>query len=189
MTTVQDGCGRARGPGDLRSPPEIRTEGQILVDPNILIGMLLGSLVAVGLVAILGGFLHYRRERLLTHAERMKALELGRDFPDDVATARLKAAFEQTERGEEGESQALARKCFSTALWVALCGFLAATGAVQSVSSGVAYAIAAATGAIGVTALICGTILATRQPAPAARETASKSPADPEAFDVVSRRG
>src|ERR1022692_4591955 len=48
-----------------------------------LLYSVLGSVVLIIVVAIVGGFLHSRRERLLTHAERMKALELGREMPDD----------------------------------------------------------------------------------------------------------
>ena len=75
-----------------------------------LIFTLLGGCIAIAIVAIVGGFLHYRRERLLTHQERMKALELGREMPDDAATARIEAAFgtfskddKQEERGQLAE--------------------------------------------------------------------------------------
>jgi hypothetical protein len=59
-----------------------------------------------------------------------------------------------------------------------------------AVSTGVAYAIAASAGAIGVTAVICGTVLASN--------TTAKDPlngyvkhrvGDADAIDVVSRRG
>ena len=49
-----------------------------------MLGLFAGMLGLIALVAIVGGFLHYRRERLLTHAERMKALELGRTLHLDV---------------------------------------------------------------------------------------------------------
>ena len=39
--------------------------------------LVFGGMILIGLVAIVGGFLHSRRERLLTHQERMKALEQG----------------------------------------------------------------------------------------------------------------
>ena len=56
------------------------------------------------------------------------------------------------------------RKCFSTALWVAFWGFAAAAGlGGADVNAGVAYAIASSAGAIGVTAIICGTVLAARE--------------------------
>ena len=94
---------------------------------QLLLGLLLGSVVLVAIVAIIGGYVHYRRERLLTHQERMRALELGRELPDDAATARIKAAFGTSSSGsDEVASESLPRKVFTTALWVAFWGFLAA---------------------------------------------------------------
>ena len=129
-------------------------------DAANLLFALLGGIVFVAVVAIVGGFLHYRRERLLTHAERMKALELGRDMPEDAATVRIKAAFGAATNDEEKEGQgSLARKCFSTALWVAFWGFLAASQGAW-VNHALGIAIGASVAAVGVTACICGTILA-----------------------------
>jgi hypothetical protein len=154
-----------------------------------LIGLLIGSVFLVALVAIIGGFLHYRRERLLSHAERMKALELGRELPDDAATARIKAAFGASSSGstEEG-SESLPRKVFTTALWVAFWGFLASSQG-GSVNQVIAVAIAASAGAIGVTAMICGTILAMRIPTTETQRRISKPSFESDALDVVSRRG
>ena len=148
------------------------------MDPILtFFALLIGAGVLVGLVAIVGGFLHSRRERLLTHQERMKALELGRELPDDRATARLKAVSGGTAGDEnrassghtEGAIGAASGKCYSTALWVAFWGFLfagqnAMTGGRSSAVTAVAIAIAASVGAIGVTAMICGTMLAMRSP-------------------------
>src|SRR5262245_13798842 len=106
-----------------------------------IIVTLLCSLTLLGLVAIVGGFLHSRRERLLTHQERMKALELGRDLPDDAATARLKATFGAAAGGNESKGESLARKCFSTALWIGFWGFLAASQG-GWVNAGISLAIA-----------------------------------------------
>lgn len=156
-----------------------------------IISLGVSGVVVISLVAILGGFLQVRRERLLAHEERMRALELGRAMPDDAATARIKAAFGIPASGEELDSPALARKCYSTSLWVAFWGFMAAAshGGV-GISTGVALAIAASTGAIGVTGMICGTILAMRSPATARRMTASIKPqSEEDAYDVVSCRG
>ena len=131
----------------------------------LAVGALCSGLIA--LTAILGGLRHNRREREFTHRERMKALEVSRDWSDDEATARLAAAFGRKIPKPAvavvacGENS-LARKCYSTALWTAFWGFLCAGGAGHS--SPVAYFIATATGAIGVTAVICGTILAARSP-------------------------
>jgi hypothetical protein len=161
------------------------------MDPNAvnLLFALLGGLILIAVVAIVGGFLHHRRERLLTHAERMKALELGRDMPDDAATARVRAAFGQSAgTGVEEGPASLPQKCYSTALWVAFWGFLAASQG-GWVNHAIAIAIAASVGAIGVTAFICGTILAARAPAAPAVNRATKDHVDADAFDVVSRRG
>ena len=81
----------------------------------------------ISLVAMVGGFLHLRRERLLTHAERIKALELGRTLPVGVAAARIKAALGSSSDAEANEENSLPRKCYSTALWVAFWGFIAAS--------------------------------------------------------------
>src|SRR5258708_7259157 len=120
---------------------------------QMLIAALFGGLIVVGLVAIIGGFLHARRTRLLTHQERMKALELGRAMPDDAATARIRAAFGSgSDDGDEKAGGSLARKCFSTALWVGFWGFLAASQG-GSINPAIAIAIAASAGAVGVAAM------------------------------------
>lgn len=156
---------------------------------TLVLTTIVGSAL-VGLVAIVGGFLHYRRERLLAHAERMKALELGRELPDDAATARIKAVFRGTSAGgsDDSEDFSPARKCYSTALWVAFWGFLFASQVDVHGAHAVAIAIAASVGAVGVTAMICGTILASRVSVPRS-PVASKGPTDPDAFDLVGRRG
>jgi hypothetical protein len=153
-----------------------------------IILVLICGMTLLGLAAIVGGFLHYRRERILTHQERMKALELGRELPDDAATARIKATFGVGSSDDEGGSQSLARKCFSTALWVGFWGFLAASQG-GWVHTGIAVAIAGSVGAIGVTAMICGTILAMRMPSAPPPGVATKSVIESDAFDVVSSRG
>jgi hypothetical protein len=148
---------------------------------------LFGGMTLLGLVGIVGAFLYRRRERLLTHQERMKALELGRDLPDDSATGRLKAIFGAGSSGAEGENRSLARKCFSTALWVAFWGFIFASQAGWN-HTGISVAIACATGAIGVTAMICGTILAVHERL-SSTVAVAKPYIESDAFDVVSRRG
>jgi hypothetical protein len=141
-------------------------------DPTALIvASVLGGVILVGLVAIVGGFLHTRRERLLTHQERMKALELGREVPEDPAVARAKVANAQfREALGAGTEKSYAGKCFSATGHACFWGFLFAIGAAAKEGGnapGAAYAIAAAAGAIGVTGLICGTVLASRTPASA----------------------
>jgi hypothetical protein len=164
--------------------------------------MLFGGLFSIGLVAMMGGFLHYRRDRLLTHKERLKALELGREFPDDAGTAQIKAAFGVSSNGKktdpnegtDGSRAALSRKAFSTALWVAFWGFVAASqsGSMPghpSAGIAISIAIAASAAAIGVTAAICGTILALCTPNSPASSASAKPAIESDALDVVSRRG
>jgi hypothetical protein len=140
------------------------------------------------LAAIVGGllFLHFRRERLLFHEERMKALELGRELPDTAAIARLKAVC--TDPGGVGKSESLPRTCYSTALWVAFWGFVFASQAGHG-SEAIAVVIAVSAGSIGVTAVICGTILATRTRSARTSRVASKPFIESDALDVVSSRG
>jgi hypothetical protein len=153
--------------------------------------MVLSGSIGLGLVALVGGFLHYRRERLLSHEERMKALELGREMPDDVATARIKTAFGTRLSGgdDENPSESLPRKVFSTTLWIAFWGFASAAQG-GTVNMAVAIGIAASTAAIGVTGLICGTILAMRNSATSSNQSLiSKPHVENDAYDFVSRRG
>jgi hypothetical protein len=152
-----------------------------------LIVILICGVVLLALVAIVGGFVHSRRERLLTHQERMKALELGRDLPDNAATARVKAVFGAGST-DEGDARSLARKCFSTALWVGFWGFLFASQTSWA-NMGIAIVIACSAGAVGVTAMICGTILALRGSSDVDHRLATKPAFESDAFDVVSRRG
>src|SRR4051794_2365969 len=112
---------------------------------NVLMYSLMVGVGLIAVLAILGGFYIAIRERSLTHTERMKALELGRELPDGAAVARIKAAFGHKGGSDDDEGGSSARKCFSTALWVAFWGFGAAAmhGGV-GLNAGVAYAIAAA---------------------------------------------
>ena len=132
-----------------------------------LIVGLFGGLMLLGLIAIVGRFLHYRRERLLVHAERMKALELGRELPDDAA-ARIKAASEaETPEAAEGSAKgekSLPIQVYTMTAWTSGCGMLFACWSSANAHGGigVALAIALAAGAIGVTGMICGTILASK---------------------------
>jgi hypothetical protein len=157
---------------------------------QLFIVTIIGGAMLLGLVGIVGGLLHNRRERLLTHQERMKALELGRDLPDDSAIGRLKAVVAAGSSGGAGEGASLALKCFSTAFWVAFWGFIAASQGVW-INTGLAIAIviACATGAISVTSMICGTILAFREGASSSEVTTAKPFIESDAFDVVSHRG
>jgi hypothetical protein len=146
---------------------------------TIVMAGIIGGMILLGLVAIIGGFIHYRRERLLAHDERMKALELGRELPEDAATARIKAAYEGEKSAQAPtEARSMAAQCYSTTGYVCGAGFVFAWMS----GPGVAYALAAAAGAVGVTGMICGTILASREAAPAPFPAASKPRYDPEAI-------
>ena len=163
------------------------------MNSNDAIAVGIGFVFLLSVIPIVGGLMYARRERLLTHAERMKALEMGGALPDDAATARIKAALGQSPADDDRGKDSLARKCFSTALWVAFWGFAAAAGlGGAAVNTGVAYAIASSAGAIGMTAIICGTILASNQ-APATNHSDFRAKPlnhhDADALDVVSCRG
>jgi hypothetical protein len=139
------------------------------MEPNVanLVYFIIGGVVLVSLVSIVGGFLHVRRGRLLDQQGRMKALELGRAMPGDAA--------------REDEDRSPARKCFSTTLWIAFWGFLAAgESGMRAGHHVVAISVAAAVGAVGVAGMICGTILALRAPAPPAPGPFSKHVMDPD---------
>ena len=162
------------------------------MNTNDVIAMGTGFVFLLVMIPIVGGLMYARRERLLTHAERMKALELGKALPDYATTARIKAAMGQATEDETGSTGPLAGKCFSTAVWVAFWGFAAAAGlGGAAVSPGVAYAIAAATGAIGVSAVICGSILSWQvtRAAGCANDHGKRQTDEADAFDVVSCRG
>jgi hypothetical protein len=152
----------------------------------ITIVSFIGGIILISVICSIGGFLHYRRERLLMHAERMNALELGRDMPDDPATARLKATYqaEQAEKPEEpsstpGAPKSPASQCYSTTTSVCCTGFVFAW--LSGTNLAVAVAIASATGAVGVTGLICGTVLASKSTEPSRMVAHSKPIFDPEA--------
>ncbi len=147
----------------------------------------------VGLVAIIGGFLHYRRERVLLHAERMKALELGQPIPEDRGTTQQKAVLSAlSDPPESDPDRAMARKCFSTAIWVAFWGFLFAGGSASSSSERVAFVIAFGTGTTALAAVIGGSVLAHRASVMGKSRQAetftAKGPYEPDAYDVVGSR-
>ena len=154
-----------------------------------------GGLFLLGFVAIVGGFLHARRERLLVHAERMKALEMGRELPDaDTGAAERRKAqsdahIEALVNADKPDSRSAARKCFSVAVWVPVgC-------AIFGVYRGQSIVPWVATASISVAALICGTFLSMHRPAAKSAPYAgfnglvSKPSMDPDAFDVAGRRG
>lgn len=160
------------------------------MEPTVvsLLYAVLGAVVLIALVSIVGGFLQCRRERLLDHRERMRALELGRELPDDAATARIRAAFGLPWAEEKDGPASPAKRCFSSTFWIAFWGFLVA-GQAGMGNRPVAVAIASSVGAIGVAGMICGTLLSFRAPAVSTRVAVVKPPIEEDAFDVVSCRG
>jgi hypothetical protein len=167
---------------------------------QIIAVLAVGGGLFIGLVAVVMGILHSRRLRLLTHAERMKALELGREIPDDDALARLKAVCSpiqgSADKAEPVSLSALARRCFSVALWVPIAsvGLSLMFGREQAAGD---FVLWAAVGVIATASIICGSNLALKS---ATLESAADSAArngfahkdgqhDPDAYDVAGRRG
>jgi hypothetical protein len=158
---------------------------------DIGLALFLGSLMFIGFVAMIGGFLHARKERLLTHAERMKAIELGQPLPEDPGTSRARVIAKtavSAEAPEVSPQMAMARKCIGSIIWVVFWGVLFGAPA-GAASKEVGIAIGVAVGAIGVTLAICGTILASKAPTPPTYLPTYKTQTDPDAYDVAGRRG
>ena len=109
--------------------------------------------------------------------------ERGRAIPENEEAARVWPDSGQSS-AEHSERESLARSSFATASWVAFGGFMAAFGA-AGFSPAVAIAITAATGAICVVAVICGTVLAA---VPNRSRLDTKQGVDEDAYDVVSSR-
>jgi hypothetical protein len=148
---------------------------------NEVLALLIAGGVLLALFGILAAVLHSRRERLLSHEERMKALELGRELPEDVATAKMKASQEQVRELTKTVEKSLPVQCYTITGWTAGCGMLFAAWGGAGGSVGVPVAIAGAAAAVGVTGMICGTILATKMPGTSTASVISKGHYDPEA--------
>ena len=131
-----------------------------------------GLLIVVGLPVVLG-IRSEMRKREMEHTERMRAIELGRPLP-----------------GEGGWSS-LGRLALAIGAGVPL-GTLG-IGWLAAVSTGEAIAFLwPSAGAVGVTAVICGTVLAARMPREAARigpDPHAKPAFDPDAYDAIAHRG
>jgi len=119
---------------------------------------------------------HAAKDRELLHAERLRALETGRPMPGETVSHNATGAT-------------------GVGVWVPICVFgiaLAATqGSVDSRAADVAAWISA--GCVGVTGVICGTVLTLHNAMREGRATDQTSPAKPhfeEAdIDTVGRRG
>ena len=88
-----------------------------------MIAICAGFVFLLAMIPIVGTLMYARRERLLTHADHMKALELGAALLDDATAARIKAAAGKSAGDDDGSRRSLVRECFSTAIWVAFWGF------------------------------------------------------------------
>jgi hypothetical protein len=153
---------------------------------NEVMALLFGGMLLLVFFLMIGAFLQQRRERLLTHAERMKSLELGMPLPDDPETAKIKAktAVELAEASSSPSSpsngpKSLAYQCYTTTGWVCGLGFLFAAGV--GTQGPVAYFVASGAAAVGVTGMICGTILASKEMTFNPPSTLPKPKFDPEA--------
>jgi len=139
---------------------------------------------------VLWGMRHDRLRREMEHAERMKALEVGRDWPvngSDPITVAVQA--QPRARGPADPVWSLARKCVSLAFWLPVGVFLVTQSRANH------FGIWAGTALIASTSLVCATTLVLRRSAAGQRPVevpyqANGKPAyDPDAFDVVGRRG
>lgn len=141
------------------------------------------AVLIIGAVLALGGLAYfvYRRERQMRHLERLKALEYGRRLPSDPPDP----------------DRALAHRSFSVGLWGAFWGFASAAHNSFTGSGGLAISIAlAVAGAVvGVSGIVCGTVLSFRAQcrSNASPHLAAQSPGkpafEPDAYDVVGARG
>lgn len=140
------------------------------IDPMVI--PIVGISLPVILVPVILGLKHARLEREMEHAERMKALELGRTRPQD----------------EPWWSPA--RICVAIGAGVPVSAFAFALLASTAVGyeSGVWFAAST----VGVAGVVCGSLLAVKhfnQQAQARDRIAAKPPVDADAFDFAGRRG
>lgn len=147
------------------------------MQPSIIIPLVAMSLPLI-LVPVILGLRHARLERQLEHAERMKALELGRMLPKDEpwwSPSRISVAFG-----------------VAVPVGVFYCAWMASKELNAS-----PIAIWTSASVVGLAGVISGARLAYRQiehslGAPAASDpylSTVKTPLDADAFDVVGRRG
>jgi hypothetical protein len=134
-------------------------------------------LIVVALPVVLS-MRHAARDREFQHAERLKALEMGRSLPGDPMHP---GSYRSAGMG--------------IGVWVPIAALvLALAASITSNGSETAVAFAwVSAGSVGVTGVICGTILALRGPIREDESNAPYFPAKPSSedveFDIVSRRG
>src|SRR5262245_40329770 len=144
-------------------------------------GILFGLLIVVGLPVVLGIRMS-ARHRELEHLERMKALELGRPWPGETLAETEAHAGSSSERSAK------------IGVWVPLGALgiaFVATPIISNRADMTHMAIWISAAAVGVTGVICGTILAMRTPQapPPISHAAFKPPLEDDALDIVSRGG
>ena len=142
--------------------------------PSIIGTVLLGltGFVVLVLIPVWFAAANARRERDLEHAERIRAIEMGRSLSGDQPWWTPERVGVVVGAG--------------VPIGVFLIAWAAASGGPPTA----AYAIWPSAGAVGVTALICGTVLASRLTStPTVTDPQAKPAHDPDAFDVVARRG
>jgi hypothetical protein len=133
---------------------------------------IIALLIPVVVVPTALGVKYAQRLRELEHAERMKALELGRTLPQDEpwwSPAKVSVAIGA-----------------GVPIGVFYCAYLATE------SAGFREEVWGTSAAVGLAAVISGAVLANKHfnlRARAEQAYAAKSPAEADAFDVVSARG
>lgn len=135
---------------------------------------ILALLIPIIIVPTALGLKHARFLREVEHAERMRALELGRSLAEDRGCSRLDVAM-----------------AIGAGVPVGSLGVVWLAGQASPL---LAQPLSVAAGFIGLGAVLCGTILAATRPtnrdqaAPASRSD-EKFAMDPDAYDVVGSRG
>jgi hypothetical protein len=144
------------------------------MDPLII--PIVAMVIPIIIVPTALGIKHARFLREVEHAERMRAMELGRTLAGD-------------------ESWTPAGLAASIGAGVPIAAMLVAFVMTRSILDPASVeAITKMAGMIGLGGVICGTVLAAqqfgrRQPAAPVDSFAEKPSYDPDAFDVVGRRG
>jgi hypothetical protein len=140
------------------------------MDPLII--PIVAFVIPIIIVPTALGFKHARYLRQMDHEERMKAMELGQTLGEEHSWT------------PAGTAVTIGAGVPIAAMFIA---FIAAT------KEGDNEALWAATALIGVAGVICGSVLAAMQFSKRERtapfSTEEKSAFDPDAYDVVGRRG
>jgi hypothetical protein len=139
---------------------------------NAILIPIVGMLIPIILVPVALGIRHARHLREFEHAERMKALDVGRTLPQD----------------EHWDTPSKIAAFIGAGVPIGVFGFAWLT----SMMTGFHQDIWMSAMSVGMVAVICGTILAAKhfaRQAGAENLSAAKPTYDADAFDVVSSRG